>query len=174
MGIVYQIPPKSRFISSALTFEANFDPITGQYNFDVPANKEVLIEVMNQNTIYIIDRLILGADIEKDIYTDSIFTLPELNIRRSINKLQVYQRPLSIPQLSDSRDIIAWVWSDKKGDKLVADFSGILNQVASTVGNAQIRIYASLEMYAVDATLFGNRFRDILSDDTGQQVRGKL
>lgn len=181
MGIVYQIPHTARYIPAALTFKADFDATTGVYNFDNLNNRNVLIEEMDLNTIYIIDRISIGGDIPGEVYTDSINTLPSLNFERSMNlqsnnknNLQVYQRPITIPTFADDRSIIAWVHSDKKGDNLIANFKGILNQVSQTVGNQEIRIFCALDLYAIDATIFGNRYRDILSEQTGEQVRGRL
>ena len=73
----------------------------------------------------------------------------------------------------DDQDVIAWVKSEKGGDRLIATFTGLLDQTAALVGVTEVKIHVSYSIYAIDSTVFEAKFRGDLSDQVGNQVIGK-
>lgn len=173
--ITYQIPHTARYLSESLRFSALFNVLTGEYDFsENDTNKQVVLTEMKKNAIYFIDRMTVGADIPESVYTDSIDVVPSMRIKHEIAKKQVYKRPITLPQFSDNRDIGAWTYTDKTDEVLIVDFEGVLKQVAETVGESEIRIYCAIDIYEINDNEFVRAFKNDLSIQTGQQVRGAL
>jgi len=172
MSIFYQVPQTSRFIPTANNFEAAFNvPTLGKYDFGIAGNAQQEIIPLQPNTVYLIERLRVAGTIAEGDYVESIDTLPLVSINRSIRDERVYSRPIPIVTYAEGWEVGAWVLSDKAGDLLTMTFTGVLNQIPSTVGLASIRVSVSLSIFAVDSGWFNTHFRNELSPTIGQSLR---
>lgn len=171
----YYIPHTARYIPTTNIFTAAFNvPTAGKYDFDVDANKNQIVEEIKPGSTYLIDRISIGGDINEGTFLDAIEVLPELTLRLSKTKEIVYKKPQPIVQYIDDQDIVAWVKTNKSDDFLTLDLTGVLDQTAELIGTSDVKLFVSLSMYAIESKVFEYWFRDTLSNQTGQQVRGSL
>lgn len=171
----YQIPHTARYIPTVSRFGADFNvPTVGKYNFGVDANKNVLVEKMLPGTVYLIDRISIGGDIGEGVFLDAIDTLPILTLKKSLTKEIVYKKSMPIVQYIDDQDIIAWVKTDKSNENLTLDLTGILNQTTALIGELRVELFVSYSLYAIESSVFEYWFKNTLSNQVGEQVRGKI
>jgi len=171
----YQIPHTARYIPTTAIFTATFNvPTVGKYDFGISANKNVLVENLLPGTIYLIDRLSIGGDINEGVFLDAIETLPELILRKSQTKEIVYKKPMPIVQYIDDQDIIAWIKTDKSKEDLTLDLTGVLKQTPSLVGVVDVKIFVSFSIYAIESSVFNFWFTNVLNNQTGMQVSGGI
>lgn len=172
MAIIYQIPQQSRYISTTTIFTAQFNnPTIGRYDFDVPGNQNIQVEELKPGTVYLIERLSIGGNIAEGTYLESIVTLPLLTIKRSISSQIVYKRPFPVVNYADGIEAAAWIHSDKSGDFLTLSLIGLLTQVPSMVGIADVKIQISLSLYAIDSAFWNTSYRDAQNISIGQVNR---
>ena len=171
----YQIPHTARYIPTTNVFTALFNnPTPGKYDFDIPVNKNMLVEKMLPGTIYLIDRVSIGGDINEGVFLDAIEVLPELTLRKSLTEEIVYKKPMPIVQYIDDQDIIAWVKTDKTNESLTVDLVGILDQTTELIGEIDVKIFVSYSIYAIESSVFEYWFKNTLSNQVGEQIRGKV
>lgn len=173
MSISYQIPTQSRFIPTSTIFSAVFNAITpARYDFTgTAANQDVNVLLLQPGTIYLIERIDAGGNINESQFLESIDTFPELTIKRSISRENVYNRSLPITNYFDGKEAAAWVFTDKKDDWLTLSFSGLLAQLPSMVGILTAKIQVSLSIFAIESAYFTGSFRDGLGRTIGQSNR---
>lgn len=173
MSISYQIPPQSRFIPTSTVFTAVFNAYTpARYDFtQTPTNQDVNVLLLQPGTIYLIERMDAGGNITEGQFLESIDTFPELIIKRSISKENVYNRPIPITNYFDGKEAAAWIHSDKKDDWLTLSFNGLLSQLPSMVGILTAKVQISLSIFAIESAYFVGSFRDSLGGSIGQQNR---
>lgn len=178
MSIVYQIPHTARFISTYNKFTAVFNTAwePGKYTFDqVAANEDQLVLKLLRGTIYLIERISVGGDIDEEVYRSAIITTPALAIlKRKQGKQIVYQQPMPIANYIDDQDVTAWVKSDKDDDELLLTMTGTFNQTAAMVGLSTFSLFVSYSIYAIESTEFAKSFRGVLSNQVGREVTGAL
>lgn len=175
MAISYQIPQTARYISTSNIFTATFNnPTAGKYDFGIAGNMEVSILELFQNTVYLIDRISIGGNISDSDFLSSIETLPLITFKTLQKKQIVYKLPFPVVNYIDDQDVTAWIISEKGGNSLICDFTGVLNQTADLVGITDIKINVSLSIYAIESTRFYSTFRGDLSPDVGKQVMGAI
>jgi len=173
MSVYFQIPQTARFIPTSNVFSATFNaPALGQYDFGIAANRGQEVIPLQPNTVYLIERMRAAGTVEEGAYFESVATLPTVIITRSIRDERVYSRPIPLNTYSDGWEVAAWVTSDKIGELLTMTFTGVLNQVAATVGVLTIKVNISLSIFAVDSAWFTAHFRNQLSPTIGQSLRG--
>ncbi len=172
MAITYQIPQQSRYISTSTIFTAQFNvPTPGQYDFNVAANQNINVQELEPNVVYLIERVSIGGTLSEGEYLSSIVTFPYLTIKRSISNQIVYKKPFPIVNYADGIETAAFIHSDKGGDFLTLSFIGSLLQLPSMVGLAEVKIQASLSIYAIDSGYFNAAFRDVQNISMGQRNR---
>lgn len=174
MGITYQIPHTARFIPTTNIFTGLFNnPTIGKYDFGTALNTGQSVLPLKRGTTYLIDRISTGGNIDEGTYLDAIETLPEIILRRSKSNEIVYKTTVPLVNYVDDQDMIAWVKSEKGGEILIVDFTGVLDQTAALVGVLDVKIHLSYSIYAIDSTVFERKFRDVIGDDVGNQVTGR-
>lgn len=161
MGVTYNIPHKARFIPTVTIFEAQFNnPTTGKYNFEVSANQNVEVIPLIGNTIYLIDRLSVSADISELHYQNAVELSPPLvSFKRKIQKEIVYQKDYPILNYIDDQDFTAWINSEKGGDVLTVSIKGIIAQTNDLIGVSSIRIFLNMSIYAIDSNRFSEYYK---------------
>lgn len=172
MSIMYQIPTQSQYIATSTVFTGTFNvPTPGRYDFNVAANQNVAIQELEPNTVYLIERMSVGGSISEGDFLGSIVTFPSLVIKRSISNMIVYKKPFPIVNYADGIETAAFIHSDKGGDNLTVSFSGLLLQLPSMVGLADVKIQVSLSIYAINSGYFNAAFRDVQNNSMGQRNR---
>ena len=173
MSINYKIPRSSRFILTSNVFTAQFNvPLVGGYDWGILANVGQKIIDMEPGTIYLIERISVGCDMSEADFLEAITTLPLITLRESQSNEFVYKSPFPISNLIDDKDIVAWVWTDKGDEDLIATFTGQLTQTAALVGRATLSFYINYSIYAIDDSPFSNKIKGILGGSQGEDVSG--
>lgn len=173
MSINYQIPTQSRFIPTSTIFNAVFNAVTpARYDFtNTTGNQNVNVLLLQPGTIYLIERMNAGGNLSEEQFLESIDTFPELTIKRSVSRENVYNRTIPITNYFDGMECAAWVFTDKTNDWLTLSFSGLLRQLPSMVGIGTARIQISLSIFAIESAYFNGAFRDGLGRTIGQGNR---
>lgn len=176
MSINYQVPTQSRYIPTSTVFTAvfNANPLNpGKYDFTVPSagNQNIDVLKLQPGTIYLIERISAGGNITEQEYLAAINVFPSVAIRRKIKKEMVYMRPIPINNYFDGQEAGCWIHSDKSDDVLTMSFQGVLDQIASLVGVAEVKIQISLNIFAIDSAWFNGAFRDEQGHTIGQTNR---
>lgn len=180
MGVNYQIPHTSHYFTKTQIFSATFNnPTIGVYDFGsvavpVAGNINQVVTELQKNKIYLIDRISIGGNIAENDYLDSILTLPEFRLKYRISNENVYFLPYSVVNYIDDSQITSWVYSEKGGEELLVNFYGVLDQIPATIGKLEIKIHLTFSIFIVSSTVFYGKFRDALSDQTGDQASGSL
>jgi len=161
MGVTYKIPHQARFIPTVTTFKADFNvPTVGKYNFDVLANQNIEVIPLIGNTVYLIDRLSLSADISELSYQNAVENNPPLiTFKRKIQKEIVYQKDYPVLNYIDDQDFTAWIHSEKGGDVLTVSIKGIIAQTNDLIGVDAIRLFLNLSIYAIDSNTFQEYYK---------------
>lgn len=185
MSLTFKIPQTARFISTSSRFLAAFNnPTAGVYDFDTTTlpgnvNTNQVIIPLQPNSVYLIERMSIGADIGEAVYQESLSLpaalgdlLPTLRLSWLRGRGEnIYAAPFPITQLIDNQEVAAWVTTSHSNDFLVATFRGTLNQVSATVGRVTINVYVNLSIYQVATSWYNTHFKSQLSRTTGQDLR---
>ena len=173
MGVHYTIPSQSRFISASVIFDAVYNAITpGRYDFALtPACQNVVALEMEQNVLYLIDRISVGGNVAENDYLASIDVFPKLTFKRSKQQQSIYQLPMPIVNFFDGQECSAWTKSDIKGENLTLSLSGKCRQLPSMVGVTDLIICVSLNLFAIDNKDFNTAFRQELCPNAGKSLR---
>lgn len=162
MSLIIEIPKQSRFIQTVNTFTAIFNsPLAGGYDFgNVALNQNQPVINLNQNSIYLIERINVGADIAELDYQTNIGLLPKTVLSYKIEGGRVYQLPIPLVNYVNNQEAVAWAWSDKYTDALLLSMPiGTLNQNAALVGRSEIRIFVALNIYEITDNNFVQQFK---------------
>lgn len=173
MSVSFQIPTESKFIPTSTSFSGNFGvPTPGVYDFSSnTANQNVSVLTLETNSVYLIDRINVGANISEEQYLGSINTFPFLYMRKKAKNRNLYKFPIPIGNLLDNGEMTNFFYTDNKSDELIMTFGGVLNQLASMVGIATVTIQISLNIYQIDSAFFVGAFRDRTAKSIGQKNR---
>jgi hypothetical protein len=157
--IASRIPDKARYIPTSNSFTAAFGaPVIGQYSFNVPANVNQVVYAMDANSVYFIDTISIGGTVSGEDYLAAILTLPLITFRRLQGNEHIYTQKMPVPTFAQSRSVSCYVKSDKGGDAITMDFSGVLNQIANFVGIATITINVSCNLFVMDNAAYTAQF----------------
>jgi hypothetical protein len=159
MSIVYKIPHQSRLIATGNIFTSTFNnPAIGKYDFNVSGNQNQKVCDLLKGSVYLIERISIGANISEEIFTNSINTVPQLTFRRKVLNENVYKLPIPVVGFSDNTQITCWINSKFEGDELYLSCIGLLNQIPATVGKLTITLNIGLQIYAIESTQFQQDF----------------
>ena len=156
MSLQFNIPHTAKFDSPSIVFTAALN--VGQYDFSGSANTFKLFP-LERNSVYLIERMAIGGNISNEIYFNSILTTPLLTFTKSITQENVYKRSIPIVNYYPDRQATTFVHSDKAGDSLLVNLSGVLDQIAETVGKNSISIFLTLSVYEIALKDYSIYFR---------------
>lgn len=181
--IVKPIPASAKYIPVSAVFTGIFNtPAIGQYSFNTPGNQGIELLKYQSNSWYYLDVLTIGGTISSLDFSNSIASPFSLVLRKSITGERVYSRDIGIPLYSESRELSVFTNSDKgsdpkypggpqRSDILVADLGGILNQISSTVGIAQISLSLVIAIFQMDLASYNEAMRQPVTAKFSQQLR---
>lgn len=170
MSIIKSIPKDSCFIQPVNFFDAAFNvPFIGGYSFNIPANHGQVVFPITKTGVFLIDRYSFSCSLDEGVYLRSVNILPVFRLRRQKDNLVVYKKSIPCVNYIDSAEAIVFYNSDNQDDNLIADFEGILNQVAETVGILSIRAQVTLNIYEIVNSDWIKDFR-MRSKEAGQIV----
>lgn len=175
MGISYQVPTEARYIPTSTIFSAAFNgnPANpGKYDFNLnavgPINQNVVVDEMQPNTIYLIERMSAGGNITESQFLEAIDVFCFVDIKKSLGKQRCHPKPIPIANYFDGQETATWIYSDKGGERLTLSFQGVLNQLPSMVGIATVKVQISLNLYAIESAYFVGAFRNVQGRTIGQ------
>ncbi len=162
--VTFNIPHTADYIPTANIFTASFsDPTLGKYNFDVDGNRNQVVCELQGNSIYMIARMSIGGDIGEEIYSNSIEIIPAVTLRRKRNNVLVYPDEIKIVGYSPAQEVITFIYSDQKGeriDQLLISCTGLLKQTVDTVGREKIGLNITFEIYKISSVDWIQEFRN--------------
>jgi len=173
--ITNQLPHNARYIPTSSVFTATFNtPTLGKYDFNSSGNQNtVILPNLDTNSIYIIADMQVGGNIPQEEYLAAINTTPFIRLKTKVTKEIVYASVIPVVLYSQSKDITAYVHSDKGGDQLVADMQGILNQTSYLLGLPSVSISITFSIFAMDSRDYNEYFRGVSQDTLYKPVRRK-
>jgi hypothetical protein len=113
-----------------------------------------------KNNIYLIERINLGATMPEEDFLSAINTLPQVVFKFKQDSQIVYPLPLPLVNYIDNQEANAFFWSEREGDALYFEPSGILNPVPSLVGVDSVDINLQLIIYEINDNDFSQRFKE--------------
>jgi hypothetical protein len=170
--IIHPIPHNSRFISPSIAFLAAYDTnYDGEYNFSIGANLNKVVCDLDVNTAYLINTIQVSGNIPSEEFTDSIKTFPLLRLRRLVGNEMIHPEAIPVMNYCEQKELAVWVYSNKGGDKLTADFTGVLSQTSFLVGKTILSIVVNFSIYAVDDTYYNNVIRSKVSGSFSDRIK---
>jgi hypothetical protein len=161
MAIIHPIPRQAKFISSETKFSAAFNtPAPGGYDFNIPANQNVAVLNLTNNTVYFINAVSVGSNISREIFLDAIDTVPQLTFKTTNSDETIYPIPFPIVQLYETKELTVFFTNNRGDNKLSLSLTGLLNQTVDLVGKDPIYLDVSLSIYAIDNNLYTSWFND--------------
>jgi len=162
------LPKKKRYIATSNIFKADFNSsfntavgISGKYNFTVePSNYQDVIKY-KAGSVYLLERVSVGANIPEDVFFDSIETVPSLILKNKIGGEIVFEKPILVNGYKKNEDITTYLTNQKDGDILTCNCTGLLNQVSETVGVPTIKLFVQFSIFSMDQ----NEFNKIYNRD---------
>lgn len=174
MALSIQLPLQaSEYISTLNAFEAPFNaPEVGKYSFNVDANVNQVVLPVEINSYYLIERMFISGNITSEDYLASMdFTdvdaLPAIVIRRLKDKVNSHVKKIPAQQFTLNRESPIFIKSDKKGDAIIMSFTGIVGQIAATVGVDPLIITVGLSIYQINEKFYNIGMRTALDSDFG-------
>jgi len=148
MSIIQPISHKAKFIPTDSKFTAAFNsPLIGGYDFNIPANQGVQVLKLVPTAIYYIDKLSIGANIDREDFLGAIQTVPLLTFKFMLGNEIVYSQSLPIVQLYEQKEATVFFKTQKEGNWLTLSMTGQLIQTANLVGIDPIVLDVSLSIY---------------------------
>jgi hypothetical protein len=151
----------ARYIPTENIFRAPFGaPVVGKYSFGMQGaydaitllNVNQVVIDLEPNSWYLIERAFVGGNIGADEYFNSIDPasttyLPRFEIKKKLAGSIVNVKAVPIVQFFQNRESPVWINSQKKTDQLLMSLTGILVQIPTTLGTAEIQITVGLSIY---------------------------
>lgn len=171
MSIIQRITPEATPFETANTFQATFNAAgTGVYDFGFDATQQgALVLELNQNYVYLIDRISFAVTAPEGVYLEAINTLPMFRLRFRRDNLIAFANGIPGTKYHDGMEFSFWTYSDKKNDALILDMSGVLNQVADLIGVAQVFATLSLVIYQENNTQMVHAIKDRTKHGAGSR-----
>lgn len=170
MSIAVKIPDNARVRYPVSKFTGSL--VLGKYDFSVPANENIVLLEMNKESIYLLERINFSAQLNEGVWLksqDTIANYPNfrLDFEKSLSA-SIYPEPVRCLNYLDNAEQLLYFQSRKAGDKLRITFTGKVNQVAETVGDAEISTQVSFTIYQIDDKNWINWFLSPGSKEFGK------
>lgn len=167
MSIIYQIPHNAYLQNCQAVIPATF--AAGVFTL---STTPVDLIAIKPNAIYLIDRVSISASIpESDWQASLMSAIPQMQVSTKLHG-NIYPRPYSLGIYKQDASFSGWYKTDSHNDVMQLKASGAINQIANTVGITTINVVIAFDIYEITNTAFQIAFRDIVSGNSGQQVRG--
>jgi len=159
MSVIRTVPKESLFkeVSAKFYFEYQVaGTYAGQY---VCTNPEIEILKMNINTFYLVDIISIAGSIPENVFVDSFNPLLPLDMKltRSVSGEILTAQKMIISQYLRDHSISTHIECNRGHDGIKIILSGILDQVADTIGLDTISLNISISTYQIDGVEY-NRF----------------
>lgn len=148
------LPEDSRPIKTDNSFIATFNnPTVNQYDWDVPANKNVFMLELRPYCIYLLDRVNFNLDIDQGAFHQGISTTLNAKVKYGTKQEMVFASPIPFLNYLTNFSIRQFAGgTGNRSETLTLDFDGVLNQVAAMNQAATITAYISWSIYQIKDT----------------------
>lgn len=157
MSIISKIPRDSRVRYPVQRFSANF--AGGVYDFSAVGNTNQdlqLLAPMQQQTVYLIERINFFASIDEGTWLESqgpLATFPNFRLSFLNSKSDtIYPEPIRCVNYIDNSEQLIFYWSTRSNEELLISFNGLVNQVPATVGVPTIFTQVNFTIYQIQET----------------------
>ncbi len=151
--ITYKLPKRIRYIPASAIFSATFNaPAIGQYDFN--GNTQTFIKNLLPHSVYMIDSISIAGNIASEDFLSAIDTVPLFNLRKTLDKENIFDVPIQIHGFSTDRQIVHFFRTGLNNCGLIASITGVLNQLPSFIGLATVDLSINLSIHAIDESDF--------------------
>ncbi len=168
MSLIVQLPPGTQFYQPVVRFTATFNaPLVGGYDFNVPGNTDVPIQVVARNHLYLLERYSFSATINEGAFLDNVSTVPTLAVRLPKENRLIHPNPIPLVNYVDGLEAMMYAFGDQL-QNLVGTFRGQLTQAGALVGVNTITAQVQFNIYEIKNLNWINNF---LGTTHGGQAR---
>lgn len=151
--ITYKLPKRIRYIPASAIFSATFNvPAIGQYDFN--GNTQTFIKNLLPHSVYMIDSISIAGNIASEDFLSAIDTVPLFNLRKTLDKENIFDVPIQIHGFSTDRQIVHFFRTGLNNCGLIASITGVLNQLPSFIGLVTLDLSINLSIHAIDESDF--------------------
>lgn len=155
--ITYTLPKRIRYIPASAIFTATFNaPAIGQYDFN--GNTQIFIRSLLPNSVYIIDSISIAGNIAAEDFLSAISTVPLFNLKKSLDKENIFDTPIQIHGFATDRQIVHFFKTGLSNCGLIASITGVLNQLPAFIGLAAVQLSINLSIHCIDENDFERFF----------------
>jgi len=155
--ITYQLPRRIRYVPAAAVFSAAFNnPTAAKYDFN--GNTQVFIKGLIAHTVYMIDSISIGGNMAAEDFLTSIDTVPVFNLKKSIDKENIFDKPMQINGYATDRQIVHFFHTGLNNCDLIASMSGKLIQLPAYIGMNTFSLAINLSIHAIDENDFHQEY----------------
>jgi len=149
MSLINRLTPSALPKETLNQFVATFNvPTVGVYDYtNVAANQNQVALELDGKYIYMIERVSFSASIDEGNYFESINVLPQIRLKYRDTPGLLYPFPFPCLNYKDNMEFNFYFNTPQDNDALLVDFTGVLNQIAATVGITTIRAAFSMVIY---------------------------
>lgn len=151
--ITYQLPRRIRFQPASGIATAIFNvPTIGKYDF--ASQVIALTGDLVPNSIYLIDSYSIAGNVAGEDFLSSIDVIPEITLQQTLNRQNLFDRPIQIHSYFTDRQIVHFFKTDQSKTGLSAKITGRLNQIPAFIGLASISLSINFSLHAIDEKAF--------------------
>lgn len=134
----------------------------GQYDFNQPFNTNQLLIPLENNSIYLIERINFYANVSEVAWLESAGAeLPFFRLRFQNNPSNsIFPEPVRCGNYIANGEQLVFFRNTRKDDDLLITFGGIINQVAATVGVDPILAQVNFTIYQIINEKWAKQFID--------------
>jgi len=165
--IQHLLPPKARYIASQNVFYA---PFTGQYDFNIAANKNQVVIKTVPGVMYFIDNYAFAGNITQEDFLTAVLVTPTMKLTRLNDQDNIFNQTIPLNQYAADKPATVFIGSNKGNDSLLLTFNGVLSQTAALVGVDPVIFTLSLAIYAIDDNQYNKEFMDRLNPSFAQRI----
>ena len=155
--IAHTLPRRIRLIPGSAIFTANFNtPTLGKYDFN--GQRQTFVFELVPNSVYLLDSITIGGNVSGESFLDSIKTTPVLNIQKTNDNENIFDKPFPIQGYWTDRQVSRYFKTGLNNCGLQATLTGVLNQIPDFVGIAAISLSINMTLYGIDAAEYERLF----------------
>lgn len=158
-----RIPTSARYITPFQSFHAPFNEYSdGTYNFADTSlrNTNRRLMELQTNTVYLLQLLSIGSNIDEGKYLDSVVDVPRFVLSRQQKNEFIYREPISVVNFARGEDVTAFINVDFNDYLLITLNVGVLNQTIDLVGKEEIILFVKFSVWAIESTEYLRYYKD--------------
>lgn len=146
----------------AIRFAAPFG--VGVYDFGIAANQNIELIPLQNNSRYLITAISFFANVADSDWLEGMDTAANFPAFRlhyeNSPSSSIFPEPVQCVNYVDGQDTMAFFKTERKDEKLLISFSGVVNQTAGMVGVDPLLAEVNFTMYQISAEQYNRQFNE--------------